>query len=165
VRVVSNSSPLIVLAKLECFDLLQRLYGTVAISQEVYAEVVIIGSKLPGASETANSPWIQVQQVRHAGDVAAAQEVFGLGLGELSTLVLARETGADLVILDDLGARKLAKREGFRVQGTIGVLEASYRRGYLSNLRETYERLSKCGVFLNRDLLNRSLESVALPPI
>ena len=163
--VVSNSSPLISLAKIESFDLLKQLYGTLTISAEVYAEVVVSGARLPGASETSSSPWIQVKHVKRPSDVAAAQERFGLGLGELSTLILAKEVGADLVILDDLGARKLAQREGFRVQGTIAVLEASFRKGHLSDLREAYIQLLKRGVFLDRSLLNRVLESFKLTPI
>jgi predicted nucleic acid-binding protein len=38
VTVVSNSSPLIILAKLECFDLLNRLIPRLYISAEVKAE-------------------------------------------------------------------------------------------------------------------------------
>jgi uncharacterized protein len=159
VTVVSNSSPLIALAKIECFHLLQELYGTLSISAEVYAEVVVAGSRLPGASETANSPWIHVKHVQRPNDVSSAQERFGLGVGELSTLILAKEVRADLVILDDLRARKLAQRERFRVQGTIAVLETCFRKGQLPDLRGAYKQLLKCGVFLNRDLLNRSLES------
>jgi predicted nucleic acid-binding protein len=97
--------------------------------------------------------------------VTAAQQRFGLGLGELSTLILAREVGSDLVIIDDLGARRLAQRDGFRVQGTIGVLEACFRRGYLTDLREAYELLLQRGVYLDRALLNLSLESCKLAPI
>jgi predicted nucleic acid-binding protein len=103
--------------------------------------------------------------VKRPSEVAAAQERFGLGLGELSTLILAKEVGADLVILDDLGARKLAQREGFRVQGTIAILEACFRKGYLIDLRGAYTQLLKRGVFLNRGLLNRTLESLNLAPI
>ncbi|MEO7143642.1 MAG: DUF3368 domain-containing protein [Bryobacteraceae bacterium] len=101
---------------------------------------------------------------RPAG-IAAAQKRFGLGAGELSTLILAKEIGADLVLLDDLAARKLARREGFRVQGSIAILEACFRRGYLSDLRGAYEQLLKRGVYLNRELLNRSLQSFGLAPI
>ena len=133
--VVSNSTPLISLAKIESFDLLRRLYGTVTISTEVYAEVVESGAGLPGATETSRSPWIQVKSFKPKGDLAFAQRRFGLGLGELSTLMLAKDVSADLVILDDLGARKLAQREGFRVQGTIAILEACFRRQYLADLR------------------------------
>ena len=109
--------------------------------------------------------WIQVKHFKRPGDVTAAQERFGLGSGELSTLILAKEVGADLVILDDLGARKLAQREGFRVQGTIAILEACFRKGYIPDLRVAYMQLLKRGVFLDRSLLNRSLEWFKLAPI
>jgi predicted nucleic acid-binding protein len=77
-----------------------------------------------------------VKQVKRPDDITAAQERFGLGIGELSTLILAKELGADLVILDDLGARKLAQREGFRVQGSMAILEACFRKGHLADLRD-----------------------------
>jgi predicted nucleic acid-binding protein len=165
VTVVSNSSPLISFAKIESFHLLQQLYGILTISAEVYAEVVVSGARLPGSSETSSSPWIQVKQIERPADITAAQERFGLGIGELSTLILARELGADLVILDDLGARKLAQRKGFRVTGSMAILEACFRKGFLADLRGAYEQLLKRGVFLNRELLNRSLQSFKLPSI
>lgn len=147
------------------FHLLHKLYGKVIISTEVYAEVVISGMQLPGSSEVSDSAWIHVRQVKRPADVTTAQQRFGLGLGELSALILAKEITADLVILGDLRARRLAQREGFRVQGTIGLLEACFRRGYLSDLRGTYELLLKRGVYLDRGLLNLSLESCKLAPI
>jgi uncharacterized protein len=165
VTVVSNSSPLISLAKIGSFRLLQQLYGALMISAEVYAEVVVSGAGLPGATETSTSPWIQVKDIKRPSDVTAAQLRFGLGLGEISTLILAKEARADLVILDDHGARKLAQREGLRVQGTIAVLEAGFHSGYISDLREAHQQLLRRGVFLNRDLLNRSLESLNIEVI
>jgi predicted nucleic acid-binding protein len=80
-------------------------------------------------------------------------------------LILAKEVGANLVILDDLGARNFAQREGFRVQGTLGILEACFRQGHILDLRGAYTRLLNRGVFLNRDLLNRILDSLKLAPI
>jgi predicted nucleic acid-binding protein len=81
VTIVSNSSPLISLAKIESFNLLRQLYGTLTISAEVYAEVVVSGKSLPGSSETSGASWVQVQRVTRPHDVAAAQQRFGLGLG------------------------------------------------------------------------------------
>jgi predicted nucleic acid-binding protein len=165
VIVVSNSSPLISLAKIDRFNLLEQLYGGLTISSDVHREVVLAGPQLPGAVETSQSAWIQVRQVKEPGDLAAAQQRFGLGVGELSALILSREIGANLLLLDDLGARKLALREGFRVQGTIGVLEACFKKGYLLELRGAYELLLKRGVYLNRALLNVSLESCGFVPL
>ncbi len=38
---VSDSSPLIILSKINCFDLLQNIYSKLCITAEVYAEVVV----------------------------------------------------------------------------------------------------------------------------
>jgi predicted nucleic acid-binding protein len=165
VIVVSDSSPLISLAKIEAFQLLDQLYGQLTISAEVFREVVVSGAGLPGAAETSGSPWITVKRINRANDLTDAQGRFGLGLGELSTMILAKEIGADLVLLDDRGARKLAQKDGLRVQGTIAVLEACYRKGYLIDLRGEYLKLLNRGVFLRREVLNGSLESFRLAPI
>ncbi|MGD0130669.1 MAG: DUF3368 domain-containing protein [Bryobacteraceae bacterium] len=164
--VVSDSSPLISLAKIEAFQLLDQLYGKLTISAEVFREVVVSGAGLPGAAETSSSPWIEVTRINRTNDLTDAQRRFGLGLGELSTLILAKEIGADLVLLlDDRGARKLAQKDGLRVQGTIAVLEACYRKGYLTDLRGEYLKLLNRGVFLRREVLNGSIESFRLAPI
>lgn len=163
--VVSNSSPLIALAKIDAFDLLRRLYGNLVIPSVVYEEVVAAGAGLAGSLETAQAEWIEVRNIRNPASFVAAQIQFGLGAGELSTMILGREISADLLILDDLGARKLARREGFRVQGSIAVLEASFRKGHLKDLRKAYEKLLRSGIYLDRQLLTASLESFGLPAL
>jgi hypothetical protein len=53
----ADSSPLIILAKLGCFHLLNRVFSGLYISSEVHHEVVVAGVGLPGASEVANAEW------------------------------------------------------------------------------------------------------------
>ena len=164
--VVSNSSPLISLAKIGAFDLLRKLYGKLVISAEVYAEVVVAGAGLAGAMDVSHCPWIEVQEIRNPTALEEFQSRrFSLGLGEISVMLLAREIGAHLVLLDDLGARKLAQKQGFKVQGSVAVLEACYRRGHVGDLRQTYERMLQAGVYLDRDLLNGILASLKLSPL
>jgi predicted nucleic acid-binding protein len=165
VIVLADSSPLIALAKIGLFFLLQKLFGSIVISGEVYAEVVVSGAGMPGAADTAKSPWIEVRQIKNLANLTTAQTRFGLGAGELSTIILGKEIGADLIILDDLGARKLAQKEGFKVQGTIAILEACFRKGYFTDLRQAYNQLLNNGIYLNRDLLNLSLKTLNLPPL
>ena len=98
---ISDSSPLITLARIGCFDLLPKLYGRVYISTEVYSEVVIAGAGLPGATQAAQADWIEVRPVQDIAGLAAAIAKIGLGAGELSTVVLARELSADLVLIDE----------------------------------------------------------------
>ncbi|HEV2988975.1 MAG TPA: hypothetical protein VG759_11070 [Candidatus Angelobacter sp.] len=163
--VASDSSPLIALAKIDCFSLLQKLYGQIVISSEVYAEVVVVGAGLAGAADTSMSSWVEVKHIKNPADLTQAKLRFGLGIGELSTMILAKEIQADLIIFDDLGARKLAQAEGFKVQGSIAILEACFRKGHLADLRDAYIRLLRRGVYLNQDLLNASLKSFGLQAI
>lgn len=120
---------------------------------------------MAGAAETATSPWIEVRQIKNQADLTAAQTRFGLGAGELSTMILAKENSADLILMDDLRARKLAQGNGFKVQGTIAILEACFRKGYFPDLRQAYNQLLSKGIYLNRDLLNLSLKTFNLPSL
>jgi predicted nucleic acid-binding protein len=92
VTVVSDSSPLVILTKLGCFDLLNRLFSRVYISAEVHDEVVVVGTGLPGAAEVSNAKWIEVKQLQNPASLLAAQQKQALGLGEISTILLAKET-------------------------------------------------------------------------
>jgi predicted nucleic acid-binding protein len=51
-----------------------------------------------------------------------AQRSLGLGLGELSVILLGQELGADLLLIDDLKARTAARQMGLTVLGCIGIL-------------------------------------------
>lgn len=62
---VADSSPLVILTKLGCFQLLNRLFPRVYISAEVQYEVVIAGAGLPGASEVSKAEWIEVKRLQN----------------------------------------------------------------------------------------------------
>jgi len=127
VNAVADSSPLIILARLGCIDLLNKIFSNLYISTEVHHEVVVAGAGLPGASEVENAEWIEVKKLQNQADLLAAQQKYGLGLGELSTILLAKEIHATAALLDDYNARKLAKAEGLHVRGSVGLLETFYR--------------------------------------
>ena len=165
VTIVADSSPLIVLAKLGCFDLLHKLYPRIYISAEVHHEVVVAGAGLPGASEVANATWIQVKPLQDRGSLLVAQQRFPLGAGELSTIFLGKEILADVVLLDDYHARKLARADGLNVRGSVGLLEMFYQRGHLSDLRAVFQQLLTHSVYIDRRLLHQRLRSLGLPPL
>jgi len=162
VTVVANSSPLVVLAKLGCFDLLHALFPQVFISEEVHREVVISGAGLPGAYEVGKAEWIEVKQLQNRGDFTAMQEKHALGIGEISAILLAKQLRADAILLDDFNARKLARAEGLHVQGSVGLLETLYLRGHLTDLREIFRRLLTHS-YIDRRLLDLRLETLGLP--
>jgi hypothetical protein len=87
VIIVADSSPLIILAKLGCFDLLRELFPVLHISVEVHHELVIAGAGLPGSSEVAAAPWITVTKLRYPTRLLAVRERYAMGAGELSTIL------------------------------------------------------------------------------
>jgi predicted nucleic acid-binding protein len=165
VTVLSDSSPLITLARIGLLDLLPRLYERVTITPEVFAEVVVSGAGLTGSSEIAAAQWIDVKPVQKPDDLTAAQQRFGLGMGELSVIMLGKELKADAVLIDDMKARKLAQEEGLAVLGCVGVLRDAYGLKLLPNLPEAYRQLLGSSAYVDRVLLENILRILNLPPL
>jgi predicted nucleic acid-binding protein len=165
VTVVSDSSPLIILSKLGCFALLNRVFPRVCISPEVQYEVVIAGAGLPGAAEVSKAEWVEVKAVQNRTDLSSAQQKYGLGPGETSTILLAKELGANPVLLDDYRARQLAKAEGLEILGSVGLLETFYVRRSLTDLRSAFRELLNHNAYIDQRLLDRRLRSLGLPPL
>ena len=57
--VVSNTSPIINLAAIGQLELLQHLYGTIAIPQAVYHEIAVKGHGQAGAIEIQAAHWFE----------------------------------------------------------------------------------------------------------
>lgn len=161
---VAASSPSIILARLACFDLFNKLFSRIYISAEVHHEVVIAGSGLPGSSEVERAKWIQVAKLQNQGGLSAAQQRHPLGAGELSTILLAKEAHANTVLLDDYNARKLARADGLDVRGRIGILETLYLRGHLGDLRAAFQQLLSHS-YVDRRLLDLRLKSFGISPL
>ena len=165
---VADASPLIVLAKIDYLDLVPTLYEPVTISLQVFAEVVVAGAGLPGASQVAKSDWIEVRQLGDTGELAAAQAQYGLDIGELSTILLATEIGTTTVLIDESRGRRLAKERGLEVRGTIGILENLenlFQLGAIPDLRVAFQRILAQGAYVSLDFLNERLLSYGLPPL
>ena len=90
---VADSSPLITLAKIAQLDILPQLYRPILITPEVYGEVAVTGAGLAGAAEIATVEWIEVHSVKDTSRLSGAQQELGLGMGEVSVILLAIELG------------------------------------------------------------------------
>ncbi len=161
---VADSSPLIILSRIGCFELLKNLFSPLYMPTEVRHEVVVLGAGLPGASEVEAARWIEVRKLQNQADLSAAQQRYALGPGELSAILLAKELRAGAVLLDDYHARKLAKAEGLQVRGSVGLLETLYLRGHLSDLRAAFQRLLGQS-YIDQRLLDLLLQALRLPPL
>jgi predicted nucleic acid-binding protein len=110
VNVVCNTSPLLVLAKIQRLGLLTQLYARLVIPGAVFDE---IGAKADDAAAQMQAlvatPRVTVQRATPQTLVALPVD---LGAGEREAIALALETAADLVVLDDQAGRRLARARG-----------------------------------------------------
>lgn len=138
--VVSNTSPIINLAAIGHLDLLRELYGTLTIPDAVYDEIVVRGRGQPGADEVQQFSWFVRQSVSNRALVVQLMGS-GLDVGEADAIVLALETNAPLLLMDEKLGRAAATRVGIRVIGLRGVLIEAKRRGRVAEVRPLLDAL------------------------
>ena len=153
-KVVVNSSPLIALSLVGKLDLLSQIFEEIFIPQSVYQEVVSEGKGLPGSQEVEAAKWIVVKQVKEKPIIELL--LLGIDRAELDVILLAREIGAEWVIMDEKLGRRVAKQQGLKIKGTIGVLLTSYFAGFISKkeAEEAVDKLRESQVRVNDDLIN-----------
>jgi predicted nucleic acid-binding protein len=92
VIVVSDSSPLIALARIRRLNLPASLFERVLIPPEVHHEVTVAGHGLPGAEEVGNADWIEVRAPRGQVEPSLARACDGFGAGERCAIFVAKSS-------------------------------------------------------------------------
>ena len=111
----------------------------------------------PGAVRgwAANLPsWISAQQ----NPVGVTVGMEKLQSGERAAILLAESGAADMILLDERSARRVATDRGLRITGTLGVLGEAAARG-LVDLAAAIDQLRKTSFRYSPALLERSTRS------
>ena len=154
--VVSNTTPLIGLASIQRFELLREIFGELIIAQAVYDEAVVAGREVGGAKrEVSTATWIKTINVkdRLAVDVLLDE----LDLGEAETIVLARELGADWVLMDEKKGRRKLTQLGLQKIGTLGILLKAKQVGLIPALRPELDLLRQRGFGVSQGVIDAVL--------
>lgn len=154
---VSDSNPLIWLAKSGRLDLLRRLFGVVlvppVVREEVLrgdsADVVLIG-------EAFREGWLRVGSSEGGLELGG---VSGLHSGEADAVLLARGFGA-LFLVDDREASAVARVLGVQCLGTVGVLLLGLSMGLFGfdDFVECLNRMVGLGFRLGVEVYRGALE-------
>lgn len=128
-KVVSNTSPLIFLGHVDRLTLLRLCFTTLFIPKAVAEEF---------GSQPLPTP-IAIQDISTEGRILVDVEYGALHQGELEAIQLADEINADLVLLDDLLARKKAKSRNIAVMGTLGIFLCAARQGHMTAKSAAHE--------------------------
>lgn len=154
--VVSDAGPLIYLGSVGRLALLRDLFGRVVVPRQVWNEVVGTGVERPGSAAVAAASWIDVRTP--AQSQLTERLVRVLDAGEAAAIGLCRELGADLLLCDDLEARRIAVGEGIRVVGTLGLLLRGKRAGLLDAVEPTLSAMIALGLRVSLELVDATLE-------
>ncbi|MHA1672706.1 MAG: hypothetical protein ACTSYI_03680 [Promethearchaeota archaeon] len=124
---MSNSSPLILLAKIKQLDLLFLIFDKIFIPPEVFQEVVVKGKRNGQidaylVEEKLNEGKIEIKEYDMTKIKFPLMKNKNLHPGELDAIRLALSMPEDVILLDDEEARLVARDLGLKVKGTLGLL-------------------------------------------
>ena len=158
-KVVTNSTPLIALSKINRLELLQEIYRSIYIPEEVYTEVVVNGVGKPGAAEVALADWIICQPVTDRNQILILHHRTLIDLGECGAIVLAQEIEAERIIIDDRVARQVAIAKGLSVVGTVGVIRVAKARQIIPAVKPILDDLRSNGTRISDKLYYQTLST------
>jgi predicted nucleic acid-binding protein len=155
ITVVSDSGPLMALAKLGILSKVFSVYPTLNISETVYHEVVTSGLAIGAKDASEVDKFCRSKQVL----IFPSSEIRGVSLdmlselhqGEIETIRIALQLSADCVFIDDFDARQVAEKTlqkmpaTITIKGTVGILVELYQNRLVSKsqLKEYLEEIKR----------------------
>lgn len=153
--VVADSSPINILVRIGCVDVLPQLFQTVLIPPEVQTELTHAATPDSVRAFMRTPPrWLEVRAV------PAREPIPIIDAGEQAAIHLAMDIRAGAILLDDKYGRRAARERGLRVVGTLGVLELASLRGLLA-LGPVVDALRKTDFRLDPRLVAQALDKDA----
>lgn len=138
--IISDTSCLILLNKIDELELLKKLSSKVFITPTILQE---FGEVLP--------EWIILQAPKDKHN----QKILEIDLdkGEASAIALSLEMDFSILIIDDLKGRKIAERLNLRHSGTFGLILKAKQSGVIESVRPILEKIEKTNFRFSEKIL------------
>lgn len=158
-KVVSNASPLIFLAKIGKLDLLNRY--EVTIPQQVYEEVIKGLESRDDAQKIKSLIEKNIIKVEET-EISKEVEQHNLGKGEKAAISLAISKKIVHILLDEKKARRAARFNNLEPLGTIGILIEAQKNNEINKkeLGELVKKLIENKYRINESLIIKFLNDV-----
>lgn len=162
--VVSNSSPLILLAKIGKLSLIKQLWKNACIPKEVYNEVIGKGKKEGYGDafiiekEVNNFIFVKELDAKHSIESEKLRSI--IGSGESEAILLCLQEKADLFLVDNLEPRKIAEEKKIKCRSTPGILLEALKKSIITfeDYDNSIKELSK-HAWLSGDIIIYFLEA------
>jgi predicted nucleic acid-binding protein len=143
--IISDTSCLIALTKIDKLDLLKNLYQEIIITQDVNVE---FGGLLP--------EWILISEVKNTQKQHELEN--RLDKGEASSIALALEIKNSTLIIDEIKGRKIAQSLNIDIIGTIGIILLAEKKELIKDVTGIILKLVNKGFRLSDNLIDRIIE-------
>ncbi len=146
---VSDSTPLILFARVRRLGILHDLFGEIVIPPAVYAEIVVDGPPKPGTRAITKAAWIHRAAPPDLLPFAFPNR---LGSGEREAVALACALNVPL-LTDDRSAGRFASSVGVRVTRTLSLLSLAEAEGLIPDAEELLHTMLQTGLRLHPDVI------------
>lgn len=152
-KVVSNTTPIISLLKISRLDILQSLYQVILIPKAVYDEIES-GKNKEYYRDLSTIDWIKTIEISNRNILSQFKD---LDAGEAEAIALAKETDADLLLIDEKLGRYHAKNSHLKITGTVGVLLRAKAEGRINLIEPLLLELKEKEVWFSQKLVREIL--------
>ena len=156
--IVINTGPLLALiAGIGDLSLLERLYKRVLVPFEVCQEIEAGGFSGFGVSEFRRAGFLEKRStlIKITPFLQNA-----LDLGEASVIQLALDENIQTVCIDETMGRRIARLNGLKLTGSIGVLIRAKQEGFVFSMREAINRMESHCIYLSQKVVDFALKQV-----
>ena len=154
--IVSDATPIIAFSRIGELGLLQQIVGEIIIPEEVARE--IFEYKKTDIKDIKSLQWIKIKKVKSKKEVDILLST--LDTGEAEVIILSKELKADLVIIDELSARKVATMLGLPLIGTVGLLIEAKRKGLIHKVKPLLDEMMLQGIRYGEKFCHKILEEI-----
>jgi len=151
---IVDTGPLLFLARLNHLELLKIGVERVLVPSAVLVEVQRKDDLALNKIQACYGDWLGECTLNSPEIIKLLPD---LGKGEREVIAQALGQKISSVILDDLDARRIARRFGLIPIGTVGLLLAAKKKGLLPSLKAELERLKSMGFWVSQSLLTEAL--------
>jgi uncharacterized protein len=154
--IISDTGPLIALAKTDNLAILQQLFAKVIIPNAVFKELQLNSVRAGTVAlkkAIFTDKWIEVyqQKIRLNSTISNVVDP-----GEAEAIALALELKI-ILLIDERRGRVVAKQEAIDVIGTAGLLLVAKRKGIIPQVKEILLDIQDCGYRFSDNLLKTIL--------
>lgn len=152
-KIVSNTGPIIGLAKIDCLSILKDIASEVLIPPMVYRELLgKVGIETEGINNALNN-FIHPMDLKPISP-SIEESLAYLGEGERQAIGLALILKGDvLLLIDDRAGREVAERLNVSSTGSIGLLLLAKEKGLIEKVGPLVEEMRAQGYWLSDEVL------------